>query len=222
MGSYSNPKGVSDFTDLREKIINTALGLFEKHGFHSVPVHEIVRESGTSKGGFYHYFHSKEELLYVIHDYFISYVLEKAEIAMSMNATPTEKLQKMILSFVKVFDLYKPHITVFYQESTYLKSPYAEAIHEKRQKYKRMLFSLIEEGIEQGEFRPEMNVKIIGMSILGMVNWTYKWFQRDGEKTIEEISDMFVDFVLHSLLTEQAKSDPRYENYFLKNQTASM
>ena len=52
--------------------------MFEKHGYHGVSVEQIVEESGSSKGGFYHNFKSKDELLYHIHDVFISYVLDKA------------------------------------------------------------------------------------------------------------------------------------------------
>lgn len=138
--------------------------------------------------------------------------------AISSSTYPTEKMQKMITSFVKVFDLYKPHISVFYQESGYLKPLYASAIKEKREKYKKLLFTLIEEGIAAGEFRPELERSITGMSILGMVNWSYKWYKRDGEKTIEEIAEIYVDLILHGLLTSEAKCNPRYAGYFLKQQ----
>ncbi|WP_028390760.1 TetR/AcrR family transcriptional regulator [Bacillus cihuensis] len=204
-------------TELKEQIINTSLFLFEKHGFHGVSVNQIVKASGTSKGGFYHHFQSKDELLFVIHDYFISYVLTNAEKAIVSSTYPTDKLQKIIKSFVTVFDLYKAHISVFYQESTYLKPKYEETIKQKRQTYRDLIFAVIQEGIDLGEFRPEISVSIIGMSIIGMINWSYKWYKKDGEKTIEEIADMYVDFILQSLLTEKAKQNPEFQSYFLHN-----
>ncbi|MFJ7679763.1 TetR/AcrR family transcriptional regulator [Peribacillus sp. NPDC097206] len=205
-------------TELKDKIIETSLNLFEQNGYHGVSVNEIVKECGTSKGGFYHHFSSKDELLFVIHDCFISYVLTKAQEATSDNIHPSAKMQKIILSFVKVFDLYKPHISVFYQESIYLKPPYVEAIKKKRHQYKEIVFSVIQEGIEKGEFRSELPVEITGMSILGMVNWTYKWYKRDGGKTIEEIGRIYVDLILKSLLTEEFKNDASIQPYLLKNQ----
>jgi AcrR family transcriptional regulator len=202
-------------SQLKDKIISTALQLFETNGYHGVTVNQIVEKSGTSKGGFYHYFKSKDELLYMIHDYFISYVLEKANEAIQIYATPTERLQAIIQSFVRVFDLYKPHISVFYQESIYLKPEYEEIIKKKRDDYRDIIFQVIEEGIEAGEFRSNLSVKITGMAILGMVNWTYKWYQADGEKTIEEIAEIFTDLILHSLLTENAKETPEYLPFLL-------
>ncbi|WP_188455639.1 TetR/AcrR family transcriptional regulator [Virgibacillus oceani] len=190
-------------TDLRQKIIQTSLLLFEKDGFHGVTVNQIVEKVGTSKGGFYHHFKSKDELLFVIHDTFISYVLEKAIIANETYDSPTMKLQAIIKDFVKVFDLYKPHISVFYQETIYLKPQYEQLVKKKREKFKLLILDSIREGKASGEFRQDMSVDITGMAILGMVNWTYKWYKQNGAKSIEEIGDIFVDLILRSVLSEE-------------------
>jgi AcrR family transcriptional regulator len=203
---------------IRERVIETSLKLFASFGYHGVSVNQIVKESGTSKGGFYHNFKSKDELLYVIHDYFISYVLNKAKEAEQNYRTSTDQLCAIIRSFVKVFDIYKPHLSVFYQESHYLKQEYDEQIKIKRDQYKDVIFRVLREGIENGEFREELPVEITGMSILGMVNWTYKWYRKEGEKTIEEIADIFIDLLLHSILTEETKCKDANQRYFIKSQ----
>ncbi|WP_027410437.1 TetR/AcrR family transcriptional regulator [Anoxybacteroides tepidamans] len=202
---------------LRDRIIDTALRLFEQHGYHGVTVDRIVTESNTSKGGFYHNFKSKDELLYHIHDVFITYVLNKAQDAYQNYQTPTQRLCAIIQSFVKVFHLYKPHITVFYQESTYLKPEYSQKINEKRDEFKQVIFRVIREGIEAGEFRPELSAEITGMSIMGMVNWTYKWYNPKGPMTIEQIASYFTDFILHSVLTEEAKKKLEHHCFFIKH-----
>ncbi|OEH94379.1 TetR/AcrR family transcriptional regulator [Bacillus solimangrovi] len=199
--------------NIKERIIETSLELFEAHGYHGVTVKQIVEDSKTSKGGFYHYFQSKDELLYVIHDQFISYALEKAHEAVDTYHTPSEQLFAIIQAHVKVFDLYKPHISVFYQESHYLKPAYYEQIKKKRNEYRQLLFQVIEDGIKQEEFRSELPIDITVMSILGIVNWTYKWYRKGGEKTIEEIGNVFTDFILHSVLTDKQKAS--YQHFFL-------
>ncbi|WP_245835727.1 TetR/AcrR family transcriptional regulator [Virgibacillus ndiopensis] len=193
-------------TELRQKIIQTSLLLFEKDGFHGVTVNQIVEKVGTSKGGFYHHFISKDELLFVIHDTFISYVLEKAIIANETYDSPTKKLEAIVKDFVKVFDLYKPHISVFYQESIYLKPQYEQLVKRKRDQFKQLIIEAIKEGKASGEFRQDMSVEITGMAILGMVNWTYKWYKQDGKKSIDEIGDIFVDLILRSVLSEEMLS----------------
>ncbi|MBB6452793.1 AcrR family transcriptional regulator [Salirhabdus euzebyi] len=193
-------------TELKDKIVEASLLLFEEHGFHGVTVKDIVEYCGTSKGGFYHHFQSKDELLFVIHDTFITYVLNKANDAIITYTKPTLQLHAIIQSFVKVFDLYKPHISVFYQESTYLKPHFEQLIKKKRDQFKQIVFDVVEAGQKSGEFRKELPVEITGMSILGMVNWTYKWYRKDGDKTIEEIADIFTDILLQGILTDEAKN----------------
>ncbi|MCP8616390.1 TetR/AcrR family transcriptional regulator [Salirhabdus salicampi] len=186
-------------------MIHSSLHLFEKHGFHGVTVKDIVEYCGASKGGFYHYFHSKDELLFVIHDTFITYVLRKANHAITTYQNPTEQLKAIIHSFVKVFDLYKSHIAVFYQESNYLKPHFESQIKKKRDEFKQIIFDVIQEGQRQQHFRNELPVEITGMSILGMVNWTYKWYRQDGPKSIEDISAVYTDIIMQGILTDEAK-----------------
>ncbi|MFK2825078.1 TetR/AcrR family transcriptional regulator [Bacillus sp. B190/17] len=204
---------------LKARIIETSLVMFEQHGYHGVTVDQIVEKCGTSKGGFYHNFKSKDELLYHIHDVFISYVLDRAKEAYANYSTPVSQLCAMILSFTKVFDLYKPYITVFYQESTYLKDHFQEKINGKREEYRQIILRVIEEGQESGEFRSEVSAEIATMAIMGMVNWTYKWFKKEGELSIENIGEIFNDLLIHALVTEKGMANQETPFYLLKSQS---
>jgi TetR/AcrR family transcriptional regulator, cholesterol catabolism regulator len=199
---------------LRDRIIETSLRLFEAHGFHRVTVDQIVKESGTSKGGFYHNFKSKDELLYVIHDHFISYVLEKGQEAYKQYNTPAERLHSIIKSFVMMIDLYKSEVTVFYQESLYLAPENFGNIKAKRDQYKELIFKVIQDGIESGEFRKELPIPIISMAIFGMVNWIYKWYHKAGRYSVPEIADIYAYIVLHSVLLPEAKEKLDYSKFF--------
>ncbi len=192
---------------LREKIIASSLKLFSEKGFHGVSVQDLVNDSATSKGGFYHHFSSKDELLYVIHDKFITYVLSEARAAKEKYNRPMKQFHEILKSFVRVFDLYNEHITVFYQENKYLKQEYEEIIKQKRDEFKRIIYEVINDGQQSGDFRESLPSTITTMSILGMVNWTYKWYQQDGEKDIEQVSSVYIDLLMHGLLTDEALRD---------------
>lgn len=200
----------------KERIIEAALHLFEENGYHAVTVDKIVQRSGTSKGGFYHNFKSKDELLYTIHDTFITYVLDKAKEAYEKYETPAERLYETVKSFVMMFDKFRSHVTVFYQESLYLSPEYFLSIKEKRDAYQKNMFSIVQEGIEKGEFRREIPVPIMSMAIFGMINWTYRWYKSEGEYTIEQIANMYADLIMHSTMTKEAAEEEAYQRFFLK------
>lgn len=199
---------------LRNKIIETALQLFEAKGYHGVSINEIVTAAETSKGGFYHHFASKDELLYVIHDIFITHAIESAQKADRLYETATERMQGIIKDFVNVFHLYKPHLAVFYQEAKFLPSEYAEIIKEKRTQFRLIIEGVIKEGKEQGEFREEIDVNIVTMAILGIVNWTQQWYEADGEKSISEIAHIYNDFILRAILKEELLQEEAFKSVY--------
>lgn len=202
-------------TTLKQRILDNAILLFQQNGYHRVTVDQIVEETGTSKGGFYHNYQSKDELLYQIHDIFISYVIKKAQEAYDDCETPVSRLCAILYSFTKVFDLYKSHITVFYQESMYVPNEYKDIINEKRDQYRIILEKVIQEGQQTGDFRKEVPANISTMAIIGMVNWTYKWFNQQGPMAMEQITEVFTDMVLHALTTERGLEEARAFNQLL-------
>lgn len=200
---------------LKERIIETALDLFRHKGYHGVSVDEIVETAGTSKGGFYHKFKSKDALLYEIHDLFISHVLKETKKAYEENDTPIDKVRALLFAFTNVFDVYQRHITVFYNESAYLPLEYKNIIKEKRTEYQKLIEQVIEDGKEGGHFRPEISTTITTMAIIGLVNWTYKWYRQNGSLTMEQITHHFNDLILRGVLTEQGLEEAKAKKYIM-------
>ncbi len=152
----------------------------------------------------------------MIHDAFITHVIHKAMIANNTYASPTKKLQAIIKDFVKVFDLYKAHLAVFYQENKYLRPEYDKQIKKKRDEFRHMIVQVISEGKNSGEFRRDLSVDITAMAVLGMVNWIYKWYQPDGENSIEEIGDIFTDLILHAVLKPEFIKNTEYSQLLIE------
>ncbi len=198
---------------VKERILDTALDLFQQKGYHGVSVDEIVDVAKTSKGGFYHNFKSKDALLYEIHDIFISHVLAETKIACKTHSNPIDQLCAMLYAFTNVFDVYNRHITVFYDESAYLQPDYKANIKQKRTEYRRLIEGVIEEGKQSGHFRSEISTRITTMAIIGMVNWTYKWYWRNGELSMEQITLYFNDMILRGIVTEQGFNESFAKQY---------
>lgn len=193
--------------DLKQEIIDAALQLFQTHGYNGVTISQIVAHVGASKGGFYHHFKAKDELLYEIHDVFITYVLEEAKRTEEMYATPITKLCALLQSFTAAFHKYQAHITVFYDESKSLLDSDREVIKQKRDAYRKILQHVIIEGQQSGDFRTELPPTIVTMSITGMVNWSYKWYKQDGTMTMAQITAIFIDMILRSIITQQGAQE---------------
>lgn len=64
--------------DTKEYIITVASGLFLQRSYKEVTMKDIVEKTGLSKGAFYHYFESKEQLFMEVLDFFFTSVMKHA------------------------------------------------------------------------------------------------------------------------------------------------
>ncbi|BCJ85960.1 TetR family transcriptional regulator [Effusibacillus dendaii] len=203
--------------ETRERILQIAINLFEKKGYHKVSVDEIIEVSCSSKGAFYHNYKSKEELLFTIHDRYIQYTLERGYECYNAWNTSIERLAAIIKDLLIGIDKYKASVTIFFQEYRYLTGEFFEIVEQKRDEYVELMLKILNEGLATGEIRMELPSKILAMAIFGMVDWTYIWYRKNGEYSIEEIADIFVDLILNSVLNHDLRNHPLYEKFMLKN-----
>jgi AcrR family transcriptional regulator len=90
------------------------------------------------------------------------------------------------------------NVACFVEEGRALAPPHLEAHIATRDAYERCFRQIIEDGVRRGEFAP-VDVRLAGFAILGMCNWTVRWFRPDGPWTPEEISRHFGDLAAAAL-----------------------
>ena len=88
---------------------------------------------------------------------------------------------------------------MFLNEWRYLSEPKREIVKEKRDRYEAIVRQIIEEGIAEGEFRSDANVRFAARLVLSAGNWTYAWFRPGGELGPTEIGERFADLLIRGL-----------------------
>ena len=81
---------------LKEKIIHESLKLFSLKGFLSTSLNDILTATGTSKGGFYNHFQSKEDLFFHVMDEARKIWREKNLAGLDEIEKPVEKIKKLL------------------------------------------------------------------------------------------------------------------------------
>jgi TetR/AcrR family transcriptional repressor of nem operon len=94
-------------SDARSHILMVSLKLFLQKNFKEVTMKEIVRETGLSKGAFYHYFESKEQLFYEIIDFFFTAILEY-----DFSTLPGDSLQEFYHVYADQINTQRFHFLV--------------------------------------------------------------------------------------------------------------
>ncbi|MBM3225205.1 MAG: hypothetical protein FJZ47_15585 [Candidatus Tectomicrobia bacterium] len=65
--------------------------------------------------------------------------------------------------------------------------------------YQRLWATLLQQGIDAGVLRSDLDVKVTGYAILGMCNWVYRWYNPEGKLSAEDIAAIFTTLVLDGL-----------------------
>lgn len=191
--------------DLREQIITASLKLFREKGYRATSLKDILSAANCSTGGFYHHFASKDDLLFLIHDKFITDGLERCQAIHDRKDTATNRLSDVMINIVENVAHWRDHVTVFFEERRFLSSEKFAIVLQKREAYDQLVKDIIEEGIRDGEFDAEISASIIAFGIYGMVHWTYQWMRSDGTLSAREIGECFAKIAMHGLVIDRKK-----------------
>ncbi|HVB72752.1 MAG TPA: TetR/AcrR family transcriptional regulator [Ktedonobacteraceae bacterium] len=140
----------------KNQILDAAMAVFARSGFHEARMDDIVQESGLSKGTLYWYFKSKEEIITAISQRLFATDIEQVEGLLRAEGTVSERLQQLIHDRIQGLQDMSGMVAILFEF-------YAVALHQDGvrqfikayfQNFHELLVALIEQGIERKEFRP--------------------------------------------------------------------
>lgn len=182
--------------DVRTSILNAAVKLFGERGYHATSLQDIIEAASCSKGAFYHYFESKEDLVRIIHDTYLDHLLAHAERVTVEPGLPLEKLASIFRHQLESLSTYRDYMAVFNQESRFLTQKKFALVQAKRDRYVSLIQALVREAIRRGDLREDLDPTIFTFALLGTFNWAFRWFRPGKPKTAEEMAAILFDIVI--------------------------
>jgi AcrR family transcriptional regulator len=101
----------------RKELINSAVELFVKKGYHQTTVREIAKEFGMSMGALYDYIRTKEDILFLVCDHIHSSVSSKLIESKLSKKSGIEILKDAIEDYFKIIDQNQDYMLLLYQET---------------------------------------------------------------------------------------------------------
>lgn len=186
---------------MKDKITEHSILLFEKKGFCETSIRDIVHVLGVTKGTFYYYFSSKEQLLMEIHDHYITSLLKRQHrIINNDTSSPKEKITEIIS--LLIFDIVEngPSSRVYFREIRHLAEENIKTIKQKREQFRLIVENIVQQGIDQKEFKEDLRADIITFGILGVTNWSYNWFKSGGKVSPQELVESYVNMIFNGIV----------------------
>jgi TetR/AcrR family transcriptional regulator len=175
----------------RVEILRAAAAVFRRRGYHGASIGQIARALRMAKGNLYYYFSSKEEILFVCHDYSLGVILKELRSVERSRLPPDRRLHRLIVSFVHLF-IDVLHGTAWTLEVEALSPPLLKKIIAKRDRIDRGFRRILASGMRSGVF-VERDPKLVSFVIFGAINWIPRWYDPAGRATSHEIAQVFAD-----------------------------
>ncbi|MBN2123361.1 MAG: TetR family transcriptional regulator [Deltaproteobacteria bacterium] len=187
----SHPRNSSDKAlKKQQEIGNAAARIFDKKGYLETNMDDIAAGAKTSKGGIYHYFSSKDEILFFILDSYMDIVLKDLESQLQAFQDSTSKLKWIIRRHIDLYVHHMAEAKTLLHDAHCLSPKRCKSIKVKERQYYRIVTEVLSEFFEgRGEIRLE-ELKAIAFLLFGMCNWTYHWYDPRGVIDPEEFSEI--------------------------------
>jgi len=186
----------------RDNIIHEAQKLFSLNGFLGTGINDIIQAAGTSKGGFYNHFCSKEDLFLEVLAESQSIWRETVLTSISEIESPTEKVVQILVNYrdryLKDTDNF-PGGCIFITFSVELddtRPHLVKEVHKGFKGFKSMLNRLLEEAIEQGELPGDLNpTTVTEMLFTGMLGASVLYGVNKSMSTLDCSIDSLIDYL---------------------------
>lgn len=207
--------------DKRQQILDAAVEVFARSGFHGSRVSDIAREAEVADGTIYLYFKSKDEILLALFEQKMTEMIQAAQQALEGIDDPFEKLRRFCVHHMKNVEEHRSAAKVLQVELRLSNTFMKEYKPLPLQDYLNLVGRVLEEGQSRGLVRADLNPVIVRRALFGALDeiamqWILTPNARYGlTESALQIADVFIDGLraspLHPTRAQARSNNPRAE-----------
>lgn len=139
----------------QKQILEAAISQFARHGLHATRMEDIARESGLSKGALYLYYQSKDAIIAALLRTLFAWELRGTRVIATMEGSVTDRLLAITQMLADELDRMAVAMPIFleFYAVALRQASVREHLAKMYEEYRGPLATLIQEGIDRGEFR---------------------------------------------------------------------
>jgi AcrR family transcriptional regulator len=186
----------ADYDQKREAITRHAAKLFASQGFAAASVAELANRCGFSKSLIYHYYSSKEAILFDAMNEHMGALLSIALDPCHQSDNPSAELIEITKALLQCYVGAADYQKILLYELAFLPAQQQKEIREKQRKVIQRIESVLFRA-SIGANRAHLRAKV--MLYFGMLNWTHTWFKPSGAMSRDELAEEIAKTTLKSI-----------------------
>lgn len=190
---------------LRQRIIEVALEAFAARGFEATTTVDIADTLQMTGPSLYHYFRTKEELLYACMDFILEQLHTDVSAAAASDGTARERMGRVVRAQLKVelgsggaASLVNAHLYGPQYLTQVLMPERSEALRQRQRALVKVFVDLISEGAASGEFMVA-DARIAAFNVLAVVQYSGVWYRPRRGQRLTDLIDAQVSAAMQLL-----------------------
>jgi TetR/AcrR family transcriptional regulator, fatty acid metabolism regulator protein len=182
----------------RDKILDAALNIFSKQGYHDTRLDDIAEESETSKGAIYFHFPNKEKLFLALVDQFANLLERRVNEATEVQPIGVERVNAALTAVLETFAKYRRPAKILLIQAVGLGSVFENKRLEVTNRFADLIRQQLDEAIAE-KLLPPMDSEVVAHAWMGAIyNLVIQWVYT-GEPNQERIMQTLVPLLLRSI-----------------------
>jgi AcrR family transcriptional regulator len=178
----------------RQEILRAAARLFQQQGYDATSMNDVAAALKLSKGGLYHHFQSKDEILFHIMSHAMDITEERVINVARRIEGAEERLRTLIrLHIGVVLSEEDREITVMLHENHPLPPALRRKINGRKKDYVHFVENLVAEVQRQRNSTSQVTPRAAAFALVGMINWIYQWYKPEGSLTGDALVRQYTD-----------------------------
>ena len=200
MRRNGRPPSTVDGQTVPQRLLNVARTLFAEKGFEGTSVQDVVAAAGVTKGAMYHYFSSKDDLLYEIYGRVLRMQTERLERFVSQEGPVEERLHAaaadVVVTTIENFE----STTIFFRSLHQLSEQKQKEVRRERRRYHETFRAMVVEGQQSRVFRTDVTADLCVDYFFGSVHHLPTWWKSQGRLSGREVGRSFADLFIAGLM----------------------
>lgn len=193
---------------VKDAVRTAAVDLFARHGFANTSVQQIVEAAGVTKGAMYHYFRSKDDLLFGIYEHLLTLQGEHLAAILATGDPTAQKLRAACIDVIETSIEFLDEGTVFFRSAHMLPAEKQLEVKHRRRVYNDRFASLVEAGQAEGIYRTDIPRAVLVANFFSDLHYLPQWYSTDGPEDGGLIAVQLTDLYLAGISAAPAPSTP--------------
>ncbi|MDO5528300.1 MAG: TetR/AcrR family transcriptional regulator [Paracoccus sp. (in: a-proteobacteria)] len=188
-----------DFEEKQRSILDNAAQVFAEQGMDKASMSQIASHAQVSKSLLYHYYPSKEALIFAIIMTHLEEIDAAVEEADDTALPPGERLRKLVGALLEAYRGADNQHKVQLNATTALSDENKAEILAIERQIVRRFAAVLNEINPQLSDRNRPLLTPVTMSLFGMMNWMYMWFREGGQISREDYADVATTLIMEGI-----------------------